>query len=356
MTDFASLLIQPSSSIREAIDCIEQSIAKIALVVDSEGCLLDTITDGDIRRAILAGVNLDDNVTALHGRKGTSSRYSEAITAPIGTDKADLLVIMKNQDVRHVPIVDNKKVVVDLVTLRELIADDELPIQAVVMAGGSGTRLRPLTENLPKPMVPVGGKPMLERIIEQLRDAGIPRVMVTTHYKSELISKHFGDGEGFGVDISYVEEDKPMGTAGGLSQLESLEEPILVINGDILTKMDFRAMLDFHNEHSAEMSVAVTQHKWQVPYGVIEMAGENIINVLEKPTVNHFINAGIYLLNPAVAKLIPNNAVYDMPQLINRLIEEKRKVISFPIREYWLDIGQHKDYERAEQDVLRGKA
>lgn len=355
-TDISTLCIAADSSIRQAIDCIERSVAKIALVVDDEKHLLDTITDGDIRRAILTGINLDAHVGDLRGRKGKNSRYSQAITAAKGTKKSVLLSLMKQNDVRHVPLVDDKKSVVGLVTLRELIADDTLPIQAVVMAGGSGTRLRPLTENLPKPMVPVDGRPMLERIIEQLRDAGISRVMVTTHYKGELISNHFGDGEGFGVNISYMEEDKPMGTAGGLSQIEPSGEPILVMNGDILTRVDFRAMLDFHVEHKAEMSVAVRRHETQIPYGVIETEDERIMQVLEKPIVNHFINAGIYLLNPAVFKLIPENDSYDMPELINRLINDGRTVISFPVREYWLDIGQHKDYMRAEEDVRKGKA
>jgi dTDP-glucose pyrophosphorylase/CBS domain-containing protein len=355
-TDFGSLCIRTDSSIRQAIDCIERSTAKIVLVVDAERRLLDTITDGDIRRAILADTNLDADVSDLRGRKGSNSRYQQAITASIETEKSVLLSLMKQNDIRHIPLVDEKQSVVGLVTLRELIADDTLPMQAVVMAGGSGTRLRPLTENLPKPMVPVGGRPMLERIIEQLRDAGVSRVMVTTHYKGELISNHFGDGQRFGVNISYMEEDKPMGTAGGLSQLEPSDDPILVINGDILTRVDFRAMLDFHVEHKAEMSVAVRRHETQIPYGVIETEDERITQVLEKPIVNHFINAGIYLLNPAVFKLIPENDSYDMPELINRLINDGRTVISFPVREYWLDIGQHKDYMRAEEDVRKGKA
>ncbi len=354
-TDFVGLCITSNSSIRHAIDCIERSTAKIALVVDDDRRLLDTITDGDIRRAILAGINLDADVSYLRGRKSGSSRYQQAITASIETEKPALLSLMRKSDIRHIPLVDAQQSVVGLVTLRELISDDTLPIKAVVMAGGSGTRLRPLTENLPKPMVPVGGRPMLERIIEQLRDAGVSRVMVTTHYKGELISNHFGDGKGFGVKISYVEEDKPMGTAGGLSQLEPSDEPILVINGDILTRIDFRAMLDFHIDHKAEMSVAVRKHETQVPYGVIETEDERITQVLEKPVVNHFINAGIYLLNPDVFKLIPENDSYDMPELINSLIKDGRTVISFPVREYWIDIGQHKDYMRAEEDVRKGK-
>lgn len=353
--ELSELCVSADSTIRQVIACIEKNTAKIALVVNEDTQLLNTVTDGDVRRAMLAGTDLDEPVKLLQERKLASSQYKQAVTAPLGTDTDELLQLMRERDVRQVPLVDEKQSVVRLVTLRELIADDTLPIQAVVMAGGSGTRLRPLTENLPKPMVPVGGRPMLERIIEQLRDAGVSRVMVTTHYKSELISNHFGDGHGFGVNISYVEEDKPMGTAGGLSQLEPSDDPILVINGDILTRIDFRAMLDFHVEHKAEMSVAVRRHETQIPYGVIETEDEKITQVLEKPIVNHFINAGIYLLNPAVFKLIPENDSYDMPELINRLINDGRTVISFPVREYWLDIGQHKDYMRAEEDVRKGK-
>ena len=188
------------------------------------------------------------------------------------------------------------------------------------MAGGAGTRLRPLTEDVPKPMVNLGGRPMLERIIEQLRESGISRVMVTTHYKGELISDHFGDGDGFGVKIDYVQEDKPMGTAGALSQLEPSDKPLLVMNGDILTRLDFRAMLDFHGDHNADMSVAVRTHEFVVPYGVMETENERIIKVTEKPTINHFINAGIYLLNPDVARLVPESGYYDMTELINHLV------------------------------------
>ncbi|MBS60169.1 MAG: alcohol dehydrogenase [Anaerolineaceae bacterium] len=354
--DLSALCVSEDSTIRQVIACLERNTAKIALVVNDDTQLLNTVTDGDVRRAMLSGTDLDEPVKLLQERKLASSRYKQAVTAPLGTDTDELLQLMRERDVRQVPLVDDQQCVVGLVTLRELLPNDTLPIQAVVMAGGSGTRLRPLTENLPKPMVPVGGRPMLERIIEQLRDAGVSRVMVTTHYKGELITNHFGDGKGFGVNISYVEEDKPMGTAGGLSQLEPSDEPILVINGDILTRVDFRAMLDFHIEHKAEMSVAVRRHETQVPYGVIETEDERITQVLEKPVVNHFINAGIYLLNPAVFELIPENDSYDMPELINSLINDGRTVISFPVREYWLDIGQHKDYMRAEEDVRKGKA
>lgn len=353
--DLSSLCVSGDSSIRQAIACIDQNTAKIALVVDDENRLLNTITDGDVRRAVLAGTELDAHVMLLQDRKVTSGHHKQAVTAPVGCETGVLLQLMREHDVRQVPLVDEEQRVVGLVMFRELISSDKLPMQAVVMAGGSGTRLRPLTDRLPKPMVPVGGRPMLERIIDQLREAGISKVVVTTHYKGELISQHFGDGHEFGVQISYVNENQPMGTAGGLSQLELSDEPLLVINGDILTRVDFRAMLDFHSEYQAEMSVAVRQHDLQVPYGVVETDGARIVKILEKPTVRHFINAGIYLLNPAVSQLIPNEDSYDMPDLINRLITDGRRVISFPVREYWLDVGQHDDYRQAEADLRAGK-
>ena len=355
ITDLSAMRVASGSSIRQAINCIEQNIAKIALVVDDENRLIDTITDGDVRRAILAGISLDEPVTSLQSRRASSSYYKQAVTAPVGTEPIALLQLMRERDVRQIPLVDDAQRVVGLKTLRELTSEDMLPVQAVVMAGGYGTRLRPLTNHLPKPMVSVDGRPMLELIIEQLRLAGINRLQITTHYKGELISQHFGDGQGFGVQISYVDEDQAMGTAGGLSLLELSKEPMLVINGDILTRVDFRAMLDFHTEHHADMSVAVRQYELQVPYGVLETDGERIINISEKPMVRHFINAGIYLLNPDVPQLIPNNASYDMPDLINRLINIGRRVISFPVREYWLDVGQHSDHKQAEEDLREGK-
>jgi|TARA_B100001964_G_scaffold245470_1_gene332651 dTDP-glucose pyrophosphorylase/CBS domain-containing protein len=355
IADLPKLCVNSDSSIRQAIACIEQNTAKIALVVDDENRLLDTITDGDVRRAVLAATDLDASVTLLRKRKVASRLYKQAVTAPVGSDVDALTQLMLDRDVRQVPLVDDAERVVGLVTLRELVLDDVLPVQAVVMAGGHGTRLRPLTEQLPKPMLPLGGRPILERIIEQLREAGIRKVNVTTHYKGEVIAKHFGDGKEFGVQISYVEEHQPLGTAGGLSQLEPSDEPLLVINGDILTRVDFQAMMDFHAEHQADMSVAVRQHELQVPYGVIETDAERIVNITEKPTVRHFINAGIYLLNPGVSQLIPNNDSYDMTDLIVRLIADGRRVISFPIREYWMDIGQHADQKQAEEDLRDGK-
>ncbi len=241
-----------------------------------------------------------------------------------------------------------------------LIINDKLEmaekqLKAIILAAGYATRLRPLTESCAKPLLPVGGRPLLELMIEQLRQSGIRRVNLAIHYKGESISQHFGDGQNFGMEINYVKEDQPLGTAGALGMLNVSNEPLLVINGDVLTRVDFPAMLDFHRQLRADMTIGVRKYEFRVPYGVIETDGVTVVNISEKPVMRHFINAGIYLLNPEVCKYVPASQAYDMTELINRLIAEKRRVVVFPIREYWLDIGQHADYQQAQADMEGGK-
>jgi NDP-sugar pyrophosphorylase family protein len=223
------------------------------------------------------------------------------------------------------------------------------------MAGGFGNRLRPLTEDLPKPMLPVGGRPLMERIVEQLRDVGIHQLSVTTHYKPEVIADHFGDGSQFGVKIDYVREEQPLGTAGALGMIDQPEGLLLVMNGDIVTQLNFRAMVDFHHEHKADMTVAVRKFDFQVPFGVVETEGVLITGLAEKPSLGFFVNAGIYLLEPTAHRNIPRGQRFDMTDLIDHLLAEKRRVVSFPIREYWLDIGHDADYEQAQDDLKNGR-
>ena len=350
--DLSEICISPTTSIREAMAAIERSEAKVALVTDAENRLDDIITDGDVRRAILAGENLDSTVNVLVHRK-VNYTNPEPITAPVSTQRAKLLKLMQAHGIRQVPLLDEDRRVTGLATLSELMPEYDLPLRAVVLAGGFGERLRPLTENLPKPMLPVGNRPLLEVIVDKLREAGIRRVHLATHYKEEIISRHFGDGQDFGIEIEYVEESNPLGTAGPLSLLKDSEEPLLVINGDILTRVDFQAMLDFHREQGAEMTVAVKEHQIQLPYGVVETDGVAITNITEKPMLRHFISAGIYLLNPGACRSIPAKQHYDMPDLIKQLIANGKTVVSFPIHEYWLDIGQHADYEQAQEDLVK---
>jgi dTDP-glucose pyrophosphorylase len=330
--------------------CIDRNAKGIALVVDNEGYLIATVTDGDIRRAVLAGIDLDQSIQELLKQRESKSRI-QAITAPVETSDVELIRLMNEHSIRHIPLLDGSRRVVDVVLLSELIKEYDLPLSAVVMAGGYGTRLHPLTESVPKPMLPVGDRPLLELVIEQLRQAGIRRVNLTTHYKGDIISEHFGDGKDFGMEISYVKEDHPLGTAGALSLLDTSDVPLLVINGDILTQIDFRAMLNFHWEHEADMTVGVKQYEFRVPYGVIETDGVAVIGISEKPLVQHFINAGIYLINPEVCRYVPTGQPFDIPDLISQLVADGRLVISFPIVEYWLDIGSDVDYEEAQKAV-----
>jgi len=323
---------------------------QIALVVDEDYRLLDTVTDGDIRRAILASVDLESRVSVLRDRRA-GSRYPEPVTAPVGTERSTLLRLMQQRGVRQMPLLDDHQRVAGLVTLRELLVGDVLPLRAVVMAGGYGHRLKPLTDDLPKPMLPVGDKPLLEFIINQIRDAGVREVNLTTHYKSESISEHFKDGREFGVEIRYLHEAKPLGTAGALSLLDKSEKTLLVINGDILTRIDFRAMLNFHIEHRADMTLGVRPHEIRIPYGVIESDGADITGISEKPVIHRFINAGIYMLDPGVLRHIPSNEPYDMTDLISVLIPGKERVVGFPVHEYWLDIGHIEDYRKAVSEI-----
>lgn len=354
MSKIEPYLIKLETTIREAIACIDRNGKGIVLVVDGEHRLLGTISDGDIRRAILKGINLDLPIQTLLEERKNAAGHAPVI-APLGTSDADLLHLMNEMAIRQIPVLDQDGRVMDMAFLSDLVREHELPLTAVVMAGGSGTRLRPLTENTPKPMLLVGDRPMLERTIEQLKKAGIRRVDLTTHYKPEAILKHFGNGDEFGVAINYVHEDQPLGTAGALGLLSDSQEPLLVINGDILTHVDFRAMLKYHREHKASLTVGVCRYDLQVPYGVIECRGPDILGVSEKPMMPFLVNAGIYLLEPQVREYIPAGKRFDMPDLIQSLIRADRKVVSFPIVEYWLDIGRPGDYARAQEDVRSGR-
>lgn len=257
--------------------------------------------------------------------------------------------------IRQIPIVDPKNRVVDLVTLDDLLPRTDLPLQAVIMAGGFGKRLRPLTNEIPKPMLPVGDRPLMQLIIDQLRMAGVSNVFITTHYQPEKIKRYFGSGKDFGVNIEYVSEEKPLGTAGALGLLQAPAMPLLVINGDILTRMDIRGMLVYHNEHKADLTVAAHHFEQRIPFGVLDCENGIVKSIREKPVLTMLVNAGIYLLAPSVHKFVPTNQRFDMTDLINRLLETGGKVVSYPVVEYWLDIGRHDDYDQAKKDVSNGR-
>lgn len=340
------VIVPPQIPISEAISILDHAGMGILLLCEAGRKLVGVLTDGDIRRAILRSVSFEEPCIKISSR--------DPVVGPPEVTPTEALHLMDHNRqfvVNHLPVVNEDGRVVDLILRSDLVSDDVMRLSAMVMAGGFGMRLRPLTEELPKPMLPVGGRPLLELIIGQLRQAGIRRVNVATHHQPEKITEHFGDGRYFGVEINYVKEDRPLGTAGALGLMEAPKEPLLVINGDILTRVDFRAMLTYHREHSADLTVGVRQYDMQVPYGVIECEGPYVRQIREKPLLKFFFNAGIYLLESSVHGYIPNGQRFDITDLIQRLLDEGRPVISFPIVEYWLDIGRPVDYEQAQEDV-----
>lgn len=346
-------LVAPQTTIRDTIAMIDSCAKGIALVVDERRHLLATVSDGDIRRAMLAGVELTQPVMSLKQRQ-QNLPPAPPVTAPLGTPVGEILVLMQAHVVRQVPLLDEDGRVCELAILDELLQETELPVTGVVMAGGYGKRMMPLTETVPKPMLPVNGRPLLEHMLEKLHRAGIRSVNLATHYLSDSIVNHFHDGSKFGVHLSYFQEEEPLGTAGALAKMSSGAEPLLVINGDILTGVDIRAMLQFHREHSSQLTVGVRQYDIEVPFGVVETDGVKVSRIVEKPVLRHFINAGIYFVNPAMCRLVPENQYFDMPDLIEAVINFGGPVVSFPVREYWLDVGQVEQYQKAQADVAKG--
>lgn len=350
--DPSTFTVRSTSTLRDAAAVIDRSRAGIAVVVDEAGALIDTVTDGDIRRAVLAAASLDQPLMTFTQRRA-SSPYREPVVGYVGESTETLCERMRLRSIRQLPILDGARRVVDLVVIEDFVAAaGGLSVQAVVMAGGFGRRLGTLTSETPKPMLPVGDRPLLEHIVNQLREAGVSRVNITTHFRKEVIKDHFADGAGFGVDISYVDEVEPLGTAGALGLLAASDEPLLVMNGDILTRIDVREMARFHRAQKADLTVAVRQHEVQIPFGVVDVDGARVVGIREKPKERLLVNAGIYLLQPSATARVAAGARLDMPDLITMLIAEGAHVVSFPVVEYWLDVGRPDDYARAQVDIV----
>ena len=340
MINILKISLRVNSTIADALGAIDVGAIRIALVVDNDNKLLGTLSDGDIRRGLLKKKFLNDTIEDIY--------FRSPITANKNTSKKDLLDLCIANKIGQIPIVDK-----DLKTIDLFIVDDELSKRqyenhVVLMVGGLGTRLRPLTENTPKPMLEVGGKPILETIVNLFIDSGFTNITMCLGYKSNVIQDYFRDGGSFGANIDYIVEEKRMGTAGALTLLgKKLVNPFFIMNGDLLTNIDFEKMLDFHVEHNSKATMCVREYDIEVPYGVVNVANENITSIIEKPIHSFFVNSGIYLLEPDCIDLIPDNKFYDMPTLFEELIAAKEKIISFPLQEYWLDIGRIADYERA---------
>ena len=305
--------------------------------------LLGTLSDGDIRRALLRKESLNETINGVYFKNPT--------TANKGSSKEDLLRSCLINGITQVPIIDEDWKVIDLFVIDDGLLKKQHKNHVVLMVGGLGTRLRPLTENTPKPMLEVGGKPILETIVKRFVDSGFTNITMCLGYKSNVIRDYFRDGDDFGANIDYIVEDRRMGTAGALTLLnKKLINPFFVMNGDLLTNIDFEKMLDFHIENDARATMCVREYDIEVPYGVVNIVNEDITSIEEKPIHSFFVNAGVYLLNTECVNLIPKGEFYDMPSLFEELILNNEKTISFPLSEYWLDIGKISDYERADAE------
>ena len=346
MKNYKNILITPDSTIKDALKTIDSGAIRIALVVDEKQKLLGTLSDGDIRRGLLNNLSIDDPIKDLYFRNPTTAFENDS------KDKIIQKAIAKQ--VYQIPIINKDGILVDIVNLATLLNIAKKRNKVILMAGGLGTRLRPLTQDIPKPLLKVGNKPILETIIKNFASHGFVNITISLNYKGEMIKEYFGDGSEFGVNIDYIEETTRLGTAGALSLIESLpKEPFFVMNADLLTDVNFSHLLDFHTYGNAQASMCVREYDYQVPYGVIVTKDENITSIVEKPIQKFFVNAGIYVLSPNVFEHIPKNEFYDMPTLFNTLIEKNKKVISFPIHEYWLDIGRMSDFEQAQSEYFR---
>jgi dTDP-glucose pyrophosphorylase len=346
VNNWRKILLQGNDSIRRALEVIDAAGLRIALIVDSDGRLLGTVTDGDIRRGLLRGLSLAEPVANVMN--------SHPLAGSADMTRMQMLDFMRHHQVSQLPIVDGSGRLLDLETDAHLYDAGERPNWVILMAGGLGQRLRPLTEELPKPLLPVGDRPLLEIILDRFLVQGFRKFFISVNYRAELVEAHFGDGGKFGADIRYLREEAPLGTAGAIGLLpERPAHPFIVMNGDLLTAVHFDKLIEFHQQHDTDLTLCVRRYSLQIPYGVAEVQGNQVVSIVEKPNHECFISGGIYVANPSVFDRLSPLRQIDMPDLMRELIADRRHVAAFPVTEYWIDIGRIEDLERARAEIGR---
>ncbi|HIF9279608.1 TPA: nucleotidyltransferase family protein [Photobacterium damselae] len=343
-SEWKNILLSPTATIREALEIIDKEALQIALVVEN-GNLLGSVTDGDIRRGLLKKIALDDSIINVMNESPLTADYSFS--------KQTLISLLESKKILSIPILKNGKLI-GLETLHSLLSKPKLDNPIFIMAGGFGTRLRPLTDNCPKPLLKVGNKPILEIILKRFIDAGFYDFYISTHYLPHMIHEYFGDGSKWNANITYVHEDKPLGTGGALGLLprKITQKPLIMINGDVLTNLDINALLDYHNKEDALATMCVREYNYQIPYGVIEKDGNKIIAMTEKPKYTFHVNAGIYVVSPKLFNNVEKDTKVDMPSLLESHMKSNEKIVMYPLTEYWLDIGQMTEYKQAQKDII----
>jgi len=348
MKDFKKSIIAPENTLKEALERITETAVQILLVVDHDERLIGTVTDGDLRKAVLKGLGHETPLTQVMNPKPIT------ITQDVTAHEA--IRLMQQRDIRYLPVVNPEGKILDLYSFKDLLASPTHGVKAVLMAGGRGTRLRPLTYEIPKPMIKLADQPVLEIIIQQLMTFGIDHIFISTNYLGEMIQNYFKDGSQLGCKIQYIEEPKELGTVGSIKiASKQFTEPFIVMNSDILTKCPMNRLYEFHQAQGNTLTVAVKKYLNRVPYGVVEIdPTSQVKSLIEKPSREYLINSGIYIISPECLQHIPEDTQFDMTDLINNLLESGQKVGAYPFDAYWTDIGNINDYERANQDIIAG--
>ena len=337
-------ILPASATIGQAIRNLDLVAIKIILVANETGILEGTISDGDIRRGLLKGLDMNSPLTSIIHRN--------ALVVPPEMSRELVMQLMVANKIQQIPVVDEQHHILGLHLWDEITTPPIRPNLMVIMAGGLGTRLLPHTENCPKPLLPVAGKPMLEHIIERAKLEGFNHFVIAIHYLGHMIEAHFGNGERLGVRVDYLREESPLGTAGALGLLNPLPNaPFIVTNGDVITDIRYGELLDFHTRHAATATMAVRSHEWQHPFGVVQTQGVEIVGFEEKPISRSHINAGVYVLDPAALSVLNANANCDMPTLFERLQAKKKLTVAYPMHEPWLDLGRPDDLKQANKEI-----
>lgn len=346
MINWQHLIVHPTATVQDAVQVIDRGGVQFALVADDNFRLMGVVTDGDVRRAFLKGISLQSPVAEV------MNRNPKALPVDAGHDAA--LALMRTHVLRHVPLIDKDGRIVGLDSLSEFIGSTWRENPVVLMAGGLGQRLHPITIDTPKPLLHVGGQPILETIIRNFVGQSFRKFYVSVNYRAEQIKAHFGDGSQFGAEIQYVHEPEPLGTAGSLSLLpDKPDKPAIVMNSDILTNADFSKLLNFHLDEASDATMCVREYDLQVPYGVVKSDGHRFMGVTEKPVQRFFVNAGIYALSPKAIGMIAHGEALNMTDLFERVRQKTAKTSVYPIREYWLDIGRSEDFDRAKSEFTQ---
>ena len=344
MNNWKKVILNAKNTMKNAIEVLELKGQGIIMVANNQNKLIGTITDGDIRRALMQQKDINTLLEEI--------MHKNPATISTEHSREQILSIMKQKNILHLPIIDEKGVIIGLKSITNTIEFDKHDNVVFLMAGGYGTRLKPLTNNTPKPLLLIGEKPILEIILDQFIASGFYNFIISTHYKAKMVQEYFGDGSDWGVNIEYVYEERPIGTAGALGLLRQniTNLPLIVMNGDLLTKVDFESFLNFHNKYTGEASICVREYNVQVPYGVVNSSKHMLTSIVEKPTHKHFVNAGIYIINPSILESLDGNTYLDMPDLLQNQIKQGFEVNVFPLHEYWLDIGQLEQLQQAQKD------